>query len=275
MKVTDFYTKKAKGEKITMVTCYDYTCARIVANTEVDTVLVGDSVSMVMHGHPDTTYATVEMMAMHTQAVSRGLNKEQFIVADLPFMSYRSSQERLIDAVTRLIQSGAHAVKLEGVDGNLDSIEHLVNSGVPVMGHIGLTPQFINVLGGYKVQGRSESEAETLLSQAKKLQEAGCFALVLECVPSEVATRITEALDIPTIGIGAGHKTDGQVLVLQDLLGMNQDFKPKFVKQYLKGHQLIEQAINEYCDEVSQQVFPDQSTSFANLKPRKPQLVAS
>jgi 3-methyl-2-oxobutanoate hydroxymethyltransferase len=263
MKTTDFIKYKKQGKKITLITCYDYTFARIVAETDIHCILIGDSASMTMHGHADTTSADVDMIALHTKAVSRS-NSEQLIIADLPFMSYRGSLDRLIDSVTKLIQSGAHAVKLEGVDGNIDYIKHLVASGVPVMGHIGLTPQFVNVFGGYKVQGKTEDQAKVLLEQARALQEAGCFSIVLECVPSTVAKEISTSLSIPTIGIGAGVNTDGQILVLQDLLGMNTDFKPKFVKQFMDGHQLIKSAIQEYCDDVNGERFPSQAHSFAS-----------
>lgn len=263
MKTTDFIKYKHQGKKITVITCYDYTFARIMAETDTHCILIGDSVSMAMHGHTDTTYADIDMIALHTKAVRRGAS-DQLIIADLPFMSYRGSLDRLINSVTKLIQSGAHAVKLEGVEGNIEYIKHLVASGVPVMGHIGLTPQFVNVFGGYKVQGKTEDQAKTLLEQAYALQDAGCFSIVLECVPSSVAKEISTSLSIPTIGIGAGVDTDGQVLVLQDLLGMNTDFKPKFVKQFMGGHQLIKSAIQEYCNEVYNGSFPSQTHSFAS-----------
>ena len=269
MKTTDFIKYKQKGNKITVITCYDYTFARIIAETDAHCILIGDSASMTMHGHTDTTYADVDMIAFHTKAVSRGTS-DQLIIADLPFMSYRGSLDRLIDSATKLIQSGAHAVKLEGVEGNIDYIKHLVASGVPVMGHIGLTPQFVNVFGGYKVQGKTENQAKALFEQAHALQDAGCFSIVLECVPANVAKEISTSLSIPTIGIGAGMDTDGQVLVLQDLLGMNTDFKPKFVKQFINGHQLIKSAIQEYCDEVDNGSFPSESHSFADTQKSKP-----
>ncbi len=263
MKVTDFKKYKTDHKKITFITCYDYSFAKIVSQTNIDCVLIGDSLAMTMHGHDDTTLADIDMMALHTSAVKRGLaGTKKFMIADMPFLSNRGSKDKLIETTLKLIQAGAHAVKLEGVDGNLEHINHLVKSGVPVMGHIGLTPQFVNIFGGYKVQGKSLKEADILFEQAQKLQEAGCFAIVLECIPSDVAQRISESLEIPTIGIGAGEKTDGQVLVLQDLLGMNSDFKPKFVKQYLDGFNLIQSAINTYCEEVETSQFPNQATSF-------------
>lgn len=244
-----------------MVTCYDYTSARIIDQTDVDCVLVGDSGSMVALGKKDTTQATLSGMQFMTQAVCRGITNK-FIVSDLPFMSYRRSLSETIDAVTTLVQAGAQAVKLEGVSGNLDTITHIVNSGVPVMGHIGLTPQFVHGLGGFKVQGKTLKAADRLVKEAKQLESAGCFSVVLECVPAVVAQAITEYLSIPTIGIGAGPQTDGQVLVLADLLGLNLDFKPKFVKTYLNGSDLFKDAINQYVSDVCRVKFPSDNHIF-------------
>lgn len=262
--IDDFKKKKASGEKITMVTCYDYTSGVILNKTDIDSLLVGDSLAMTMHGFRDTLSATVEMMAMHTAAVVRGA-KDKFIVCDLPFLSYRSSLNENIAAVRAVMQAGAHAVKLEGASGNAEFISHLVGSGVPVMGHLGLTPQFINQLGGYKVQGKTDESAKRLLEESLVLEDAGCFALVLECVPSAVAAKISKKLNIPTIGIGAGVETDGQVLVFQDLLGLNTDFKPKFVKHYLNGAELFSTALNAYNKEVKEGVFPGKEHSFQSL----------
>ncbi|MEZ0225242.1 MAG: 3-methyl-2-oxobutanoate hydroxymethyltransferase [Alphaproteobacteria bacterium] len=266
--IFDFNKKKAAGEKITMVTCYDYTSALIVDKTSVDTILVGDSLSMTMHGHPTTVQATIDVMAMHTAAVARGA-KSKFIVGDLPFLSYRKSLTENVNAVQALMQAGAHAVKLEGASGNTGFIQHLADSGVPVMGHIGLTPQFVHLLGGYHVQGKTDESAKRLIEEALALQEAGCFALVLECVPSDLARTITKELKIATIGIGAGPDTDGQVLVFQDLLGLNTEFKPKFVKKYINGAQLFVDAIEEYTEEVRGGVFPDADHSFGSKKVAK------
>lgn len=263
--IFDFNKMKAKGEKITMVTCYDYTSAVLVNQTDVDCILVGDSLSMVMHGQPTTVQATTEMMAMHTAAVSRGA-KDKFIVGDLPFLSYRKSLTENMNAVQSIMQAGAHAVKLEGASGNTGFIQHLADSGVPVMGHIGLTPQFVHLLGGYHVQGKSDDSAKRLVEEALALEEAGCFAIVLECVPTELARKISKELKIATIGIGAGPDTDGQVLVFQDLLGLNTDFKPKFVKKYLDGAELVTGAINKYHQEVKKGVFPDADHSFGSKK---------
>lgn len=261
MKIHDFQKYKSSGRKINFITCYDYSFAKIVEGTNIDCILVGDSLAMTMHGEEDTLCADIEMLSLHTRAVSRGINKK-FIVADLPFMSYRGSLDLLNKSVLKLMQAGANAVKLEGVDGNEQYIRHLVDSGVPVMGHLGLTPQFINTLGGYRVQGKTKESAEILLDQAKRLEKAGCFCIVLECVPTDLAQKITEVLNIPTIGIGAGNKTDGQILVIQDMLGMNLDFTPKFVKKYLKGNTEIAKAINNYCQEVQDESFPCAKYSF-------------
>jgi 3-methyl-2-oxobutanoate hydroxymethyltransferase len=270
MNVFDFRKKKAADEKITMVTCYDYTSAAILNKTSVDCLLVGDSLAMTMHGFRDTLPATVEMMAMHTAAVARGA-KDKFIVGDLPFLSYRSSLESNMAAVRALMQAGAHAVKLEGASGNAEFVAHLRGSGVPVMGHIGLTPQFVNQLGGYKVQGKTHESAKRLMEEAIALEEAGCFALVLECVPEELAEKISKKLKIATIGIGAGVETDGQVLVFQDLLGLNIDFKPKFVKHFLNGAELVSDAIESYARDVRDGTFPAEEHKFR--APERPRVV--
>ncbi len=256
----DFQRMHDDGHKITMVTCYDYWTAAIVAKSNVDCLLVGDSVAMVMHGFDTTVAATVDMMVMHTKAVAKGANNK-FIVTDLPFLSYRKSLDAVMDVVQAIMQAGAHAVKLEGVYGNENLIEHLVTSGVPVMGHIGLTPQYMHQLGGFKVQGRDMATANSLIEQAKLLQTLGCFAIVLECIPRTLADTITQQLSIPTIGIGAGEKTSGQVLVLQDLIGSN-DSAYKFVKQYTKIHQDLLQALNQYDSEVKTVTFPSTEHCF-------------
>lgn len=261
MSILTFQQKKQQGQKISVITCYDFSSAQIIADTNIDCVLVGDSVAMVMHGFQSTLSATLEMMCLHTAAVARGVGNK-FIVTDMPFLSYRKSIGESVDAVFQLMQSGAHAVKIEGALGNIGLITHLVESGVPVMGHLGLTPQFIHTLGGYKVQGKTKKSADKLLDHALQLQEAGCFALVLECVPASVAQHITSVLTIPTIGIGAGSATDGQVLVYQDLLGMGQTFKPKFVKQFIQSYEKIKNAINAYVTEVNSGEFPQHDHSY-------------
>jgi 3-methyl-2-oxobutanoate hydroxymethyltransferase len=254
--IFDFAKKKMTGQKISMITCYDYTCAKILANTSIDCILVGDSVAMTMHGFEHTLFAEIELLAIHTQAVKRGA-PDKFIIGDMPFLSYRKSKRQSMDAVERLIKAGAQAIKLEGAAGNIALIKHLVESGIPVMGHLGLTAQMLHTLGGYKVQGKTDQAAAAINNDAYQLQEAGCFALVLECMPSELANTITQRLSIPTIGIGAGSDTDGQVLVWQDMLGLNLDFKPKFVKAYLPGALLIEKAIEDYICEVNSSAFPE------------------
>jgi 3-methyl-2-oxobutanoate hydroxymethyltransferase len=256
MKIHDFKRKKEEQQKIVMLTCYDYPSACIVAESNIDCVLVGDSVAMAVHGHETTIMATIEMMVLHTQAVARGLN-QQFLISDLPFLSHKSSLPQTIEHVNSLLRAGAHAVKIEGADADTcKTIAYLVNAGIPVMGHIGLTPQFIHQLGGYKIQGKSKEQAEILIQQALHLEAAGCFALVIECVPQPLAQAITKSLSIPTIGIGAGSYTDGQVLVWHDMLGLQTDFNPKFVKKYLQGKEIVLNAINAYAQQVQQVSFP-------------------
>jgi 3-methyl-2-oxobutanoate hydroxymethyltransferase len=261
MNVLEFRKRKQEGPPISMVTAYDHWSARIVAASEVDCILVGDSVAMVVHGHPSTLAATTEMMATHTRAVTRG-SGAKFVVADMPFLSFRKGPEAALDCVGELMRAGAHSVKLEGVWGHEETIIRIVESGVPVMGHLGLTPQSIHRFGGFKVQGRGDAAAEDLLAQARKLDELGCFAIVLECVPSEVAARITEAVSIPTIGIGAGARCDGQVLVLQDLLGMSGEFKPRFLRRYLEGETLLRGALDRFAFTVREREFPNGQESY-------------
>lgn len=259
--ILEFQEAKKESRKISMITCYDYTFARLVAESNIDCILVGDSLAMTMHGHKTTLNATVNMMALHTAAVVRGA-PNKFIIGDLPFMSYRKNLSANMTATEKIMKAGAHAVKLEGVEGNLKLISHLVQSGVPVMGHIGLTPQSVHQLGGFKVQGRNETAQKRLQEQALALQDAGAFSIVLECVPSHLAQSITASLEIPTIGIGAGVDCDGQVLVLQDMLGMNKDFQPKFVKKYMQGFDLITEAFNHFHGEVIHGDFPTAKESY-------------
>jgi 3-methyl-2-oxobutanoate hydroxymethyltransferase len=261
MNVLDFAKKKIIKEKIVILTCYDYSTSKIFNDSSLDALLIGDSLAMTMHGFKDTVMATLTMMELHTAAVSRGA-PNKFIISDLPFLSYRQSISRSVIAVQKLIRAGAMAVKLEGATGNFFLIRYLVESGIPVMGHIGLTPQFIHTLGGYKVQGKSFLQAEQLKQNALDLEQAGCFAIVLECVPSQLAKEITASLKIPTIGIGAGVDTDGQVLVMQDLLGLNLDFKPKFVNHFLNTGQLIRKAVDQYCHSVKHKEFPSHEHSY-------------
>jgi 3-methyl-2-oxobutanoate hydroxymethyltransferase len=262
MNILSLSERKRKLEKLVMVTCYDYTSARIIAQADVDMILVGDSAAMVMHGHGSTLPITVGEMAMHVRAVRRGAPKS-FIVGDLPFLSFRRSLPETMDAVAQLMQAGAESVKLEGIAGNEEAIRHIVGSGVPVMGHIGLTPQSVNQLGGFRVQGTAEHDRKRLKQEALACQQAGCFALVLECVPDTLAAEITAALAIPTIGIGAGAGTDGQVLVMHDLLGLNLDFKPKFVRRYLDGNRQWLDAFNRFAHDVRSGEFPASEERYA------------
>ena len=260
--VHDFGRFKAEGRKISMVTAYDAWSARIIARSSVDAILVGDSAAMVIHGHPTTLAATVELMAIHTAAVARSA-AGKFVIADLPFLSFRKGIAAAMDAVGALVRSGAQAVKLEGVDGHEDVIRHVVGSGVPVMGHVGLTPQSVNQFGGFRVQGKGDADAARLVGQAHLLQDLGCFAIVLECVPAALATRITSELTVPTIGIGAGMGTDGQVLVLHDLWGLGTDHVPRFVRRYIDGEQILTAALNEYDTDVKETRFPAREESYS------------
>lgn len=262
MKIHDFKRKKQEGNKICMLTCYDYPSARIVAESKVDCVLVGDSVAMAVHGYDTTIMATIEMMVLHTQAVARGLST-QFLISDLPFLSHKMSLSQTVQDVKKLMQAGAHAIKIEGADTDtLQTISHLVLAGVPVIGHIGLTPQSIHQLGGYKVQGKNKEQEDKLLQQALDLENAGCFALVIECVPEILAKTITNTLSIPTIGIGAGSSTDGQVLVWHDLLGLQTEFNPKFIKRFADGKHYLLEALNAYAQQVHQVHFPTPEHAF-------------
>ena len=262
MKRHDFKRKKEQQQKISMLTCYDYPSARMVAESNIDCVLVGDSVAMMVHGHSSTIMATIDMMCLHTAAVARGVGL-QFIVSDLPFLCHRASLSETINNVKKLLHAGAHAIKIEGGDADTcKTIAHLVTSGVPIIGHIGLTPQSVLELGGYKVQGKEQAQADALLQQARDLEAAGCFALVIECVPSHVAKTITESLTIPTIGIGAGLNTDGQVLVWHDMLGLQTELKPRFVKTFVNGKATMLEGLQAYADEVHDARFPTKDHAF-------------
>ena len=261
--VLDFQKMKTDGKKISMVTCYDSTSARLLAASNVDCILVGDSVAMTMHGHNDTLEATPELMALHVSSVRRGAS-EKFIVGDMPFLAHRGDINRTIEAVRKIMSAGAQAVKIEGIYGSEPTIGHLVASGVPVMGHLGLTPQSIHQFGGFKVQGTQPDAAEILLDQAKRLENCGAFAVVLECVPARVASYVTERISIPTIGIGAGAGCSGQVLVMQDLLGLNPEFKPKFVRHYLNAAALFQEAFNHFDSDVKNAEFPTDRESYGS-----------
>lgn len=257
MLINDFYNYKKPGPKISMVTAYDYTMAKIAANSKVDCILVGDSLAMVMHGKPSTIGATIEMMVLHTEAVCAAV-KNKLVIADMPFLSFRKGKVPALDCVEKLMRAGAHAVKLEGRSGHEDVIEQIIASDIPVMGHLGLTPQSVLKYGGYKTQGKDAYSADKILADAKELEKIGCFALVLECVPQNLAKKITTMLNIPVIGIGAGPHTDGQVLVMQDMLGLYGDLAPAFVKKYMDGHKLVTDALNAFDKEIKDLKFPEQ-----------------
>ena len=258
----DFLQAKTARRKLSMVTCYDYTFARLLSQSPVDAILVGDSAAMVMYGHASTVSATVEMMRLLTEAVSRGAGGGKMVVADMPFLSYRKGTAAALDAAHAFLAAGAHAVKLEGVDGHEDVIQRMTQSGIPVMGHLGLQPQSVNAYGGYRIQGRGGEAARAIVRAAHTLEELGAFAVVLECIPATLAEEITAALRIPTIGIGAGAGCDGQILVLQDLLGMNVDFKPKFVRRFGDVGRCIAEAVSHFDEAVKSGAFPAAAESY-------------
>jgi 3-methyl-2-oxobutanoate hydroxymethyltransferase len=259
---SDYLKAKAVGRRLSMVTCYDYTFARLLSRSAIDGILVGDSAAMVMHGHPSTLSASLELMRLHTEAVARGAT-DKFIVADMPFLSYRKGAGAALETAAALMIAGAHALKLEGVDGHEDVMERIVQSGIPVMGHIGLQPQSVHAYGGFRVQGRSNESAEAILRQSMTIQKLGAFAIVLECVPAALAQEITRSLSIPTIGIGAGAGCDGQILVLQDLLGMNPDFHPKFARRFLEGANCVLDTIARFDEAVKAGTFPAEEESYS------------
>ncbi len=264
--ITDLRRMKGAGERIAMVTAYDATMARLVDDAGADAILVGDSLGMVFQGHDSTLPVTLEHMIYHSAAVRRGLSRSQgraHVTADMPFGSYQASADDAVKSAMRLVaEGGAEAVKLEGGADYADVIQRIVRAGVPVMGHIGLTPQSVHKMGGYVVQGKDAEKAHRLLRDAKALEEAGCFAIVLECIPAELARIITGQLAIPTIGIGAGSHCDGQVLVVNDLLGLDGAFKPKFVKRFAELGGGVAGAVAAYVGEVHGGSFPADEHSF-------------
>ena len=262
---------KKNQRKITALTAHDFLTARALDKAGIDLVLVGDSLAMVALGHDTTLPVTMEEMLHHTRAVGRGL-KRALLIGDMPFMSYQASVEQAVTNAGRFLkESGAKAVKLEGGAQVETQVQALVAAGIPVMGHLGLTPQSVHQLGGYKVQGKNYLDARRIKADAVKLQKAGAFALVLEAIPEDLAAEITKELDIPTIGIGAGASCDGQILVTQDMLGMNPDFVPKFVKQFADLGQQMEEGLKRYVYEVQNEAFPEKqhtySTESGNFKP--------
>ena len=260
--IVDFSRAKREQQPIVLIAAYDALMARLVAESEADAILVGDSVAMVVHGHPSTVHATVEMMATHVAAVRRGA-PESVVIADMPFLSVRRGTNAAADAAGALMQAGATAVKIEGVAGHADVIRHLVESGIPVMGHLGLTPQSVHQFGGYRFQGRDPAGAGRVRDEALELEKLGAFAFVLECIPAELAALITEERAIPSIGIGAGAGTAGQVLVLSDLLGLDARFQPRFARRYLEGHELVRNAINHFARDVRAAEFPARAEVLA------------
>jgi len=259
---TDFLKMKETGSKIVMVTAYDYPSAKHAEQAEADMILVGDSLGMVVLGYDSTIPVTMEDMLHHSKAVRRGAGNT-FIVVDMPFMSYHLSiKDTLVNGARIMQETRANAVKVEGGDEVIDHIKALTRAGVPVMAHLGLTPQSVGVLGGYKVQGKSADAAMKLIEDAKKCEEAGAFAVVLECVPKQLAKQVSESLTIPTIGIGAGMDVDGQVLVYHDIITYGVERVPKFVKQYTNVNEIIASGLNSYVAEVRLRAFPEDKHSF-------------
>jgi len=253
---------KASGEKIAMLTAYDFSFAKLIDSGSIDVILVGDSASNVMAGHETTLPITLDQMIYHASSVIRGVDRS-LVVVDLPFGSYQSNHSIALASSIRIMkETGAHAIKLEGGEEVADSVKAIVSAGIPVMGHLGLTPQSIYKFGTYNVRAKEEAEASKLKRDALLLQEAGCFAVVLEKIPAQLAREVTESLDIPTIGIGAGMHCDGQVLVMHDMLGINTEFKPRFLRQYLSLAEQITGAVQAYVKDVKSKGFPNDTESY-------------
>lgn len=261
--IITFKQSKQQGRKISMLTAYDYSTAKLMDEAGINAILVGDSLGNVVLGYEDTLSVTMEDMIHHGAAVARGA-KSAMVVVDMPFMSYQASVYDAVVNAGRLMKEGrASAVKLEGGKEVCPQVKAVTEAGIPVMGHLGLTPQSINALGGHRVQGKTQQAAQKLLDDARALQEAGAFAVVLECVPEKLADKVTKELEIPTIGIGAGSGCDGQVLVYQDMLGMFSDFTPKFVKKFANVGQVMKEAFKSYIDEIQQGSFPSQEHCYS------------
>ena len=253
---------KASGEKISMITAYDYSFAKIFDSAGIDVILVGDSASNVMAGNETTLPITLDQMIYHAQSVIRGIDR-CFVVVDLPFGSYQSNSDIALASAIRIMkETGSHAVKLEGGEEIVDSVKRIVSAGIPVMGHLGLTPQSIYKFGTYTVRAKDEPEANKLRKDAKFLEKAGCFAIVLEKIPAALAKEVTQGIKIPTIGIGAGGACDGQVLVMHDMLGINTEFKPRFLRQYLNMNEQITNAVQQYIKDVKSKDFPNQNEQY-------------
>lgn len=260
--ISTFQRLKDNSEKIAMLTAYDYTTAQALDEAEVDGILVGDSLAMVALGYENTYNITIDEMLIFVRAVSRGA-KNSFIIGDMPFMSYNVSVEQGLANAAKMIQAGANGIKLEGCNDHiLTLIRRCVESGIPVLGHLGFTPQLMNTIGGYKIQGKTSDKIQKILNSAKQLQDAGCFAIVLELMPAESAKFITDNLSVPTIGIGAGAGCSGQIVVTDDILGKFTDFTPKFVKKYANLHDDILQSVLKYKKEVKAEIFPSLKESF-------------
>ena len=262
--VTTSQLKKMKeqGEKISMITSYDYSMATIVDGAGIDIILVGDSAANVMAGHKTTLPITLDQMIYHASSVVRGVERA-FVVCDMPFGTYQGDPITALHSAVRIMkESGSDGVKLEGGEEIIDSVKKILTAGIPVMGHLGLTPQSVHQLGGYSVQAKEEAAAEKLIADAKLLEEAGCFAVVLEKIPAALAKRVSEALTIPTIGIGAGAGTDGQVLVVHDMLGINKGFSPKFLRRYANLHDIMTEAVEHYIADVKSCDFPNENEQY-------------
>lgn len=253
---------KDRGEKISMITSYDYSMATIVDGAGMDVILVGDSAANVMAGHETTLPITLDQMIYHAQSVVRGVNRA-LVVCDMPFGTYQGDSQAALDSAVRIMkETGADAVKMEGGAEILDSIKRILTAGIPVMGHLGLTPQSIHKFGTYTVRAKEVAEAKKLMDDAKLLEEAGCFAIVLEKIPAQLAKEVTESLSIPTIGIGAGGGTDGQVLVIHDMLGINKGFSPRFLRKYANLHEIMTEAVSHYIEDVKSCDFPNQNEQY-------------
>src|SRR5829696_2616670 len=253
---------KASGEKISMITAYDYSFAKIFDAAGIDIILVGDSASNVMAGHETTLPITLDQMIYHASSVIRGVER-CLVVVDMPFGSYQSNSDIALASAIRIMkETGGHAIKLEGGEEVIDSVKRIVAAGVPVMGHLGLTPQSIYKFGTYNVRAKEEAEADKLRTDAKLLQDAGCFAMVLEKIPASLAKEVSESIQIPTIGIGAGKNCDGQVLVMHDMLGINTEFRPRFLRQYLNLHEQITGAVQHYIRDVKSNDFPSEQEQY-------------
>ena len=253
---------KSAGEKISMITAYDYSFARIFDEAGIEIILVGDSASNVMAGHETTLPITLDQMIYHASSVVRGVQR-CLVVVDLPFGSYQSNPDIALASAVRIMkETGGHSVKLEGGEKVISSIKRIIDAGIPVMGHLGLTPQSIYKFGTYTVRAKEEEEAEQLKKDALLLQEAGCFAIVLEKIPAQLAKTVSESLEIPTIGIGAGMYCDGQVLVMHDMLGINTEFKPRFLRQYLNMHEQVTGAVQQYIGDIKSGSFPNEQEQY-------------